>query len=485
LLTSLGTAFDQLAAETPDAPALTYRDHTRTRDLLKRRSNQLARRLASLGVGEGSMVTIGLPNGFEFYEASIAAWKLGAMPQPVSYRLPPAELAALIDVADPVVVVGLDPGPGRRWIRGDEPLDDLDDGPLPPVIPAAWKAMASGGSTGRPKLIVSTTPGAVEYVGAAAPMIRIGPQETFLCTGPLYHNGPFLFSMTSLMLGGHIVVMERFDAARSLELVERYRVTYMYLVPTMMSRILRLPEDERLGRDMSSLRVAYHLAAPCPPHVKRAWIDWLGPEVIVELYAGTEAQAVTVIDGAEWLEHPGSVGRVVSGEMRVAGLDGEDLGPGLVGEVWMRPPPDRTTYRYIGASARARDGWESLGDMGWFDEDGYLYLSDRQSDMILVGGANVYPAEVEAALDEHPAVLSSCVIGLPDEDYGNVVHAIVELAPGAEVTDEDLKAHLSERLVSYKLPRSFERSDRPLRDEAGKMRRSALREERVSGAGPS
>jgi bile acid-coenzyme A ligase len=484
-LTPLGTAFDRLAIDAPDAPALTFRNRTRSRDLLNRRSNQLARRLASLGVGEGSMVTIGLPNGFEFYEASIAAWKLGAMPQPVSYRLPPTELAALIDVADPVVVVGLDPGPGRPWLTGDEPLDDVDDGPLPPVVPAAWKAMTSGGSTGRPKLIVSTTPGTAEYVGAAAPMIRIGPRETFLCTGPLYHNGPFLFSMTALLLGGHIVVMERFDAARSLELVERYQATYMYLVPTMMSRILRLPEAERLGRDMSSLRVAYHLAAPCPPHVKRAWIDWLGPEAIVELYAGTEAQAVTVIDGAEWLEHSGSVGRVVSGEMRVAGPDGAELPPGEVGEIWMRPPPDRTTYRYIGASARARDGWESLGDMGWFDADGYLYLSDRQADMILVGGANVYPAEVEAALDEHPAVLSSCVIGLPDEDYGNVVHAIVELAPGAGVTDEDLKAHLAARLVGYKLPRTFERTDRPLRDEAGKVRRSALREERVPGAGSS
>jgi bile acid-coenzyme A ligase len=486
-LTPLGTAFDQLATEAPDAPALTFRDHTRSRHVLDRRSNQLARRLASLGVGEGSMVTIALPNGFAFYEASIAAWKLGAMPQPVSYRLPPAELAALIDVADPTVVIGLDPGAGRPWLTGDEPLEGLDDGPLPPVIPDAWKAMTSGGSTGRPKLIVSTTPGAAEYVGAAAPMIRIGPQETFLCTGPLYHNGPFLFSMTALLLGGHIVVMERFDAARSLELVERYGVTYMYLVPTMMSRILRLPPDERLGRDMSSVRVAYHLAAPCPAHVKRAWIDWLGPEVVVELYAGTEAQAVTVIDGAEWLEHPGSVGRVVSGEMRVMGPDGEELPPDEVGEVWMRPPPDRTTYRYIGATARARDGWESLGDMGWFDADGYLYLSDRQADMILVGGANVYPAEVEAALDEHPAVLSSCVIGLPDEDYGNLVHAIVELASGAEVTDDELKAHLAARLLSYKLPRSFEYSDRPLRDEAGKVRRSALREERLGapGAGPS
>jgi bile acid-coenzyme A ligase len=327
-------------------------------------------------------------------------------------------------------------------------------------------------------LIVATTPALVEYVAAAGPLLRIEPGATFLCTGPLYHNGPFLFSMTALLQGGHIVVMDRFDAAASLELVERYRITYMYLVPTMMSRILRLPDEERLGRDVSSLRTAYHLAAPCPPHVKQAWIDWVGPEVVVELYAGTEGQAVTVIDGNEWLAHPGSVGRVVMGEMRVFGPAGDQLPPGAVGEIWMRPPDDRSTYRYVGAVARARDGWESLGDMGWFDEDGYLYLADRATDMILVGGANVYPAEVEAALEEHPAVLGACVIGLPDEDYGNVVHAIIEV--GGDVSDEELRSHLAARLVSYKLPRTFERAPEPLRDDAGKMRRSALRDARLA-----
>ena len=476
-LTPLGVGFDQLAAADPDAPAVTFKARTVTRHELARRSNQLARKLQALGVGAADMVTIGLPNGVEFYEATLATWKLGAVPQPVSYRLPIPELRALIDVANPAVVVGLDPGDGRAWVTGAEPLDEYDDGPLPPLVSPTWKAMTSGGSTGRPKLIVATTPAVMEFVAAGGPMLRIGEAETFLCTGPLYHNGPFLFSLTALLRGGHVVVMERFDAARSLELVERNRVTYMYLVPTMMSRILRLPDEERRARDMSSVRTAYHLGAPCPPHVKHAWIDWLGPEIIAELYAGTEGQAATVIDGAEWLAHPGSVGRVAMGEMRVTDADGTPLPPGEVGEIWMRPPPDRVSYRYIGATAVARDGWESLGDMGWFDDDGYLYLADRRSDMILVGGANVYPAEVEAALDEHPAVMSSCVIGLPDEDLGNVVHAIVETR--GEVTDDDLRTHLSQRLVGYKLPRTFERSAEPLRDDAGKMRRSALREARL------
>jgi bile acid-coenzyme A ligase len=475
-LTGLGVALDQLASSGPDVPAVTCREVTTTRAELARRSNQLARRLADLGAGPGSMVTIGLPNGVGFYVAALAAWKLGAIPQPVSYRLPPPELSALIDVADPSVVVGVDPGDGRPWLASVD-CPDLDDGPLPPAVSHTWKAMTSGGSTGRPKLILATTPAAVEYIGAAGPGLRIFPGETFLCTGPLYHNGPFTFSMTALVTGGHVVVMERFDASYSLELVERYRVSYMYLVPTMMSRILRLPDEERLSRDMSSLRTAYHLAAPCPPHVKQAWIDWLGPEVVHELYAGTEAQAATMISGTEWLAHRGSVGRVTMGQMRILGPDGEELPPGEIGEIFMRSRDDRPTYRYVGAVARRRDGWESLGDMGWMDEDGYLYLADRQTDMILVGGANVYPAEVEAALEEHPAVSSACVIGLPDEDYGSVVHAIVEIRE--EVTDEDLRSHLASRLVSYKLPRTFERSSEPLRDDAGKVRRPALREARL------
>ena len=478
--TPLGVEIDRLAAEAPDRPAVIFRDQVVTRAELAARSSRLARAFAAMGVGPGTIMTIGLPNGPGFYEAVLAAWKLGAVPQPVSYRLPPAELAALLEVADPALVVGLDPGDGRPWWAADaRPDPSLDDGPLPPAVPPAWKAPTSGGSTGRPKLIVSTTPGILERVAVSAPMIKVEREDTFLCTGPLYHNGPLMFSLIALVLGGTVVVMPRFDASSALQLIERHRVTYAYLVPTMMSRILRLPDAERLGRDLSSLRVAYHLAAPCPPHVKQAWIDWLGPERIWELYAGTEAQAATVISGTDWLAHPGSVGRPVHGEMRICDLEGTPLPAGQVGDVWMRTVSGRPSYRYVGARPTEREGWETLGDVGWMDEDGFLYLADRRTDMILVGGANVYPAEVEAALLEHPAVVSSCVIGLPDEDYGNTVHAIVELS--APAGDDELAAHLSGRLAPYKLPRTFERSELPLRDDAGKVRRSALRAERLVG----
>jgi bile acid-coenzyme A ligase len=224
----------------------------------------------------------------------------------------------------------------------------------------------------------------------------------------------------------------------------------------------------------------WHLAEPCPEWLKQSWIDWLGAERIFELYAGTEAQTSTVISGVEWLTHRGSVGRVIPGTVKITSENGDELPVGEMGEVWMRSLRESPTYRYVGATARTLEGgWESLGDMGRLDTEGYLYLGDRASDMILSGGANIYPAEIESALQEHPHVRSCAVIGLPDEDKGNIVYAIIE-AGREHVSEDDLKVFLSERLVTYKVPRSFEFVDMPLRDDAGKVRRSALREERLN-----
>jgi bile acid-coenzyme A ligase len=231
------------------------------------------------------------------------------------------------------------------------------------------------------------------------------------------------------------------------------------------------------------LKTVWHLAAPCPPWLKEEWIAWLGPDTILELYGGTEGQARTVITGQEWLEHRGSVGRVYpGGEMKAVDAQGNELPAGEIGEIYMRWTPDvAPTYRYIGAEARTLPGgWESLGDIGWFDAEGYLYLADCRTDMILVGGANVYPAEVESAIDEHALVQSSAVVGLPDDDLGNRIHAIVQAHP--DLTAQDLERHLAERLVIYKRPRSIEFTAEPLRDDAGKVRRSALRAERIQQA---
>lgn len=477
----IGLRVAELAAQYGDAVAVACDGTTRTWVELDRRTNRLARALLARGVVLGDLVTIGVPNSVEFVEACVACWKAGAVPQPVSAAMPPLELQGIVELANPPLVIA------RGDLALDRPIVDVDvlvaesedDSPLPVVISPAYKAPASGGSTGRPKLIVSAQAGVVEVTGGMVWKHR--PGGTLLMPGPLYHNGPFTSAMAGLLGGSTLVLMPRFDAEGVLRLVEQHRATWLYLVPAMMSRIWRLPEDVRSRYDLSSLETVWHLAAPCPPWLKEAWIDWVGGEVLMELYAGTEAQAGTIISGTEWLEHRGSVGKVLYGEITILGPEGEQLPPGTVGEVYMRRGADQgPSYRYIGAEARTRGDWESLGDIGWLDEDGYLYLADRRTDMILVGGSNVYPAEVEAALDEHPQVASSAVIGLPDDDLGQVVHAIVQPAPGLDEIDlDDLRGHLAARLVRYKQPRTFELVTEPLRDEAGKVRRSQLLADRV------
>jgi bile acid-coenzyme A ligase len=453
----------------PDHLALTTPTGSVTRAELESLANRTARALAARSVVAGDRVTIGLPNSVEFVATTIACWKLGATPQPISSRLPKRELDAIIELAAPRVVV-LDP----------LDTDGYDDAPMPDAVSNPWKAMTSGGSTGRPKLIEANQRGEIDP--DANPLLLMKLNGTHMMPGPLYHNGPFVWTVTALLAGNHVVLGGKFDAETTLALIDRHHPDSMYVVPTMMARISKLPQDVRDRYDASSLKVVWHLAAPCPPWLKEEWISWLGAEAIWELYAGTEAQAATIINGVEWLEHRGSVGRVNPEQFKVVRADGTDADPGEVGEVFMRQSADESvrTYRYVGAKARRIDGgWESLGDMGAIDADGYLYLSDRQTDMILAGGANIYPAEVEAAVDEHPRVRSCAVIGLPDDDLGSRVHAIIQTDDGTPIAVDELREHLAERLVRYKIPRTFEFTDEPLRDDAGKLRRSALRAERV------
>lgn len=474
-------ALEALAQAAPDRPALTVGGETLSRRQFVEQAGNLARALAERGVVKDDVVSIVLPNSVDLVLALFATLWVGATPQPLSDRLPSAERDAILDLAQPALVVG-DNGSyaGPTLARADIRAAAAQTGAAPPVAVAdVWKIVTSGGSTGRPKLIKATQPAVVESVAGLGALLRFPRDGVVLITGPLSHNAPLVATVVGLLFGDHMVVMERFDAAETLALIERHRVQWLYLVPTMMSRIWRLPEDVRAAADLSSVEVAFHMAAPCPEWLKRAWINWLGPEVVLELYGGTELQALTVVTGTEWLEHAGSVGRPVIGEMEIRDGDGNPVPAGQAGEVWMRrgpgiPPP----YTYVGAEAKtAAEGWESLGDLGWMDADGYLYLNDRLTDMIVVGGSNVYPAEVEAALDEHPAVRTSCVIGLPDEDLGNRIHALVDVV--GEVSDDDLRSFVREKLAPYKVPKTFERVTEPLRDDAGKVRRSALRHARL------
>ena len=473
----------QLADADPDRPAVTCGDTTLSRSELDRAANRLARDLLARGVEPGRMVTIALPNSVDWFTAFVACWRLGAIPQPVSSRLPGPELDAIVELTDPAAILGMpaDAVAGRLSLPiGYAPDDGIDDGPLPDAISPAWKAPTSGGSTGRPKIIVSGDPSVFDpELESPLQLVQDG---CMVMPGPLYHNGPIVWSCSALMRGNHVVVLPRFDAEATLAAIETYGGDIVYLVPTMMKRIWRLPEQARTGYDLSSLRIAWHLAEPCPAWLKQAWIDWLGAERIYELYGGTEAQLSTTISGTEWLAHRGSVGKPTTGEISIRDDSGNVLPPGEVGEVWLKTARETPSYRYIGATPRVfEDVWESLGDIGYLDADGYLYLNDRSSDMILVGGANVYPAEVEAALLEHPAISSCAVIGLPDEDKGNVVHAVVQLersaATGPDI--DELRTFLTDRLLPYKVPRTFEFVATSLRDDAGKVRRSELRAQRL------
>ncbi|MGI8330505.1 AMP-binding protein [Actinomadura scrupuli] len=470
--TPIGAALAGLAAEQPDRPALTCESVTLTRRELEERANRFAWALLERQVGVGDRVAIVLPNGIDFVVAALGTWKAGGTPLPVAARMPAAERDAVLALAEPKIVISEEG-------EGLSPADDLSGRPAtapPPVVPRPWKILASGGSTGKPKLIATTAPGTLEQAclyGLAAQMEK---DRVALLSAPLTHNAPFMGLASALLFGDHVVLMRRFDEAEVLRLAERHRVDWIYAVPTMMHRIWRLPEAQRGSADLSSVRIVFHLGAPIAPWLKQAWIDWLGPERIWELYAGTEAQAATLISGTEWLAHPGSVGRPITGEIQIRDDAGRTLGPGEPGRVWMRPGSG-PTYTYIGATTANDAGWESLGDLGHLDADGYLYLTDRETDMILVGGSNVYPAEIEGALEEHPAIGSAAVIGLPDDDLGSVPHAIIQIR--GPVSDTELLAHLRERLAGYKLPRTFERVTRPLRDDAGKIRRSALRAERL------
>ena len=468
-----------LAADDPDFVAVTCQDESITRSELLRRGGDLAVHLQSLGVKVGDLVTVAVPNSIDWFVSYVGIWMLGATPQPVSSRLPQRELDALIDLANPPVVIGVADGtvPGRPTIPVGFRAPSADASHLPDVISPAWKAPTSGGSTGRPKLIVSGDPAAMDETLPPPLLMDVG--GCLVMPGPLYHNGPAVWSCQALLNGVRVALMPRFDPEGTLAEIQKHKGSVLYMVPTMMKRIWRLPEDVRDAYDLSTLRVVWHLAEPCPEWLKQCWIDWLGAERIFELYAGTEAQTATIISGPEWLAHRGSVGKVQPGTVMIADEDFNELPVGEMGEVWMRSLRGTPTYKYVGATARVRDdGWESLGDMGRLDEDGYLYLGDRASDMILSGGANIYPAEVEAAIQEHPAVQSCAVIGLPDEDKGAVIHAILE-ADATTVGEDELKAFLAERLVVYKIPRTFEYVDFPLRGDDGKVRRSALRAERV------
>jgi long-chain acyl-CoA synthetase len=487
------------------------------------RARRAATVLEGYGVGKGDGVALYLRNDLAYFEASFGAGMLGAYPVPVNWHYTPDEAGYLLrdsavkllvihadllgPVAEavpeglPVVVVSTPPEIQAAYGVADTapppgvPLwGDLVDAAKPLARepqPAPSSIIYTSGTTGRPKGVKrpAFTP---EQQAAASAMLgwsygytdylegRRDPAEVVTAViGPVYHSAPNAHSGFSIRLGANVVITPRFDAEELLRLIERERITHLNMVPIMFTRLLRLPEEVKRRYDLSSLRYVTHAAAPCPPPVKRAMIEWWGP-VINEYYGSTEMGNVTNITSEEWLSHPGSVGRAMPGiELRVVDETGADTAPGVVGEVIGRGLRG-ADFTYQNApekrAAMEKYGLITPGDVGYFDPDGFLYLCDRKNDMIISGGANIYPAEIEAELHKLPGVADCAVFGVPDEEFGESVMAVVQPQPGARLDTEALRAELRRTLTGYKVPRRIEFADALPREDSGKIFKRKLRE---------
>ena len=453
------------ARHDPTRDAVVCGEERRSFGWLDEESARHAGWLASRGVRHGDLVAFALPNGADFFALTFAIYRCGAIPAPLSPKLSERERTEILELLAPRVFVEQENLP-TGTVPGAPSCEEHEPSP-------SWKACTSGGSSGRPKVIVDARPAAfppeMQFVGIPA-------DSRVLVPGPLYHNATFGCSVFALWRGSTVVTMPRFDAMDALALIADEHIEWALMVPTMMSRILEIPPSERDRHDLSQWKIVVHTAAPMAPVTKRAWIDWRGVDHIWEVYGATEGLVRCWIGGDEWLERPGSVGRPLGGaRLRILDENGEELPPGTAGEIFAMPPGGpRSTYRYIGAARNATpDGWESIGDAGWLDEDGYLFLTDRKDDMIISGGVNIWPAEVEAALMEHPQIRSCAVYGIPDADLGARVHAVIE--SDADLTLKSLGSFLSDRLSRPKHPRSFDLRTDPVRDDAGKFRKPRIK----------
>ncbi|HEX5367675.1 MAG TPA: AMP-binding protein [Acidimicrobiales bacterium] len=454
---------------------------------LERRANQMAHALADREVGEGDVVVVALPNSVQHLVASFGAWKRGASVLPLRYDLPSWERDRMLELAGAKVVVGdwLDAPAGTVTSADIDASADRDTAPPPDRVPPCARLIATSGSTGSPKIIVTPAPGLYSYMPNAimpTALERSAVGAVHLTTSPLYHTNGFAGSYMPLLAGDRVVLMEKFDAARAVDLIERHRVTHVIMVPTMLQRVARL-EGVR-DRDLSSLERVLYGGAAIPEWVVRTWLELVPPERFWFSYGSSEGVGLCVMTGREWQDHPGATGHPVDCDLKILDAARHEVPVGEVGEIFMRPREGSgPTFTYLGSEMPepTPDGFWSIGDMGRVDEDGFLYIADRRQDMIVSGGANVFPAEVEAALSEHPGVADNVVVGLPDPEWGRRVHAIVQPAdPGAPPSAEELRAHCKQRLAAYKVPKSFEVVEALPRSAAGKVNRTALAAERTS-----
>jgi long-chain acyl-CoA synthetase len=457
--------------------------------------------LSGLGVGSGDRVALLLRNSLEFLQASIATVPLGASAVPINWHWRGEEIAHVLSdsgartlvlhadlwpaVADhvpagvtPVVVGEGEVAGAARWSDWMAELDPWQQAPETAPVSIIY----TSGTTGKPKGVVreqSSDEKREASRALLAELFQLGEGERTVIPAPMYHTAPNVYALACALLGMDMTIMERFDAEDFLRIVEQRRVSVVQMVPTMFVRLLALPEEVRSSYDTSSLRWIVHAAAPCPPDVKRAMIDWLGP-IVAEYYGGTETGPVTYCTSEEWLAHPGTVGRPLgNARVKVVGEDGSELGPGESGEVyaWLDLFPD---FTYEGDEGKRRsiehDGLISVGDIGYLDAEGFLFLNDRRSDMVISGGVNIYPAEIEACLLSLDGVRDCAVFGIPDEEFGEALAAHVELEEGAELDEDAVRVHVREHLAGYKTPKVVVFAEELPREDSGKIFKRRLRE---------
>ncbi len=498
------------AAVDPDKAAVVLdgSDRVLTYGALEERSVRLANLLRSAGLVVGDTVALLATNDPRIFEAYWACLRSGLYLTAVNTHLSAGEAAYIVsdcdakallvsaDLADLVqdVVTAVPVGLRLAW---DGPVDGFDDydvaleagSPEPPADqPRGADMLYSSGTTGRPKGVKPPLP--PRQVGEPGDSVvavfgtsyGFGPETVYYSPAPLYHAAPLRFGMVTHALGGTVVTAKRFDAEAALRALERHRVTHSQWVPTHFVRMLRLPDEVRRRYDLSTQRCVVHAAAPCPVEVKRAMIEWWGP-ILQEYYSSTEANGVCMIDSAEWLERPGSVGTAKLGIVRVCDDAGDQVPPGVDGLVYFER--DELPFGYHkdpgktqAAQHPAHPTWTTCGDIGHLDDDGYLFLTDRTAFMIISGGVNIYPQEIEDSLILHPDVLDVAVIGIPDAEMGEAVLAVVQPAPGVvpgEAVARHLLDHVRGRLAGYKVPRRVEFVDELPRTATGKLVKGRLR----------
>ena len=505
---------DAHAEQDPDRPAyilarsgevITYRH-------LTERSRRVAQLLREAGADRGSAIALMLENHPRFLDLAWGAQRAGLRYTAISPRLTADEVAYMLEdsgsrvliasaataevareaaARTPAVTTSISvDGP----LEGFESYDELVAGqPAEPLEDEAegLEFLYSSGTTGRPKAIKAEL--ALDPIGTPPAIVPLferlygfGDDTVYLSPAPLYHSAPLRFNMAVHRLGGTTVIMDKFDPEWALELIETHGVTHVQMVPTMFIRLLRLSEEKRAARDISSLRSVIHAAAPCPPDVKRAMIEWLGP-IVEEYYSATEVYLLTAIDSQDWLTHPGSVGRALVGSPHIVDDDGNELPVGEVGTVWSEGGPAFEYHNAPEKTADSRDarGWTTVGDIGYLDADGYLYLTDRKADMIISGGVNIYPQEAENVLATHPAVADAAVFGIPDEELGEEVKGVVQPLPDSSPGDDleaELIAYCHKRLAKYKCPRTIDFTEELPRHPTGKLYKRLLRDQYAEAA---